>query len=196
MFRPPAFFVSGPRLFWEQQCDETPMSAARNPESAARDPEVTIRRARADDAPALRAITGAGWRGVFLSAVGAENLAAMEERLLSDAALRALAADPAACAALALAEGAPAATALAFAKGGRTHVARLYVGAPFRRLGLGRALLGFCAAAFPETRGMSLNVETGNIAALAFYERLGFRQTGLGEETVGGVAFRVRMLER
>jgi ribosomal protein S18 acetylase RimI-like enzyme len=60
------------------------------------------------------------------------------------------------------------------------HVSGMYVEPSLRRQGIGRALLLALAAVFAE-RGIDhvvLDVEAGNPAALAFYERLGFADAG------------------
>lgn len=76
------------------------------------------------------------------------------------------------------------------------EVFRLYVQRPFLRRGLGRALIAM-AEASARARGLNavwLTAWVGNDRALAFYEALGYRDIGVTEYLIEGVAHENRVL--
>ena len=136
------------------------------------------------------------WRDVYLALAGEDGLARLADAFLGDAALRALCADPSVAMPLALLDARPSGTALARTADGVIIVSRLYVVAGARGRGLGPALLDDVAATFPVARRMRLTVQRDNDAALRFYRRIGFREAGAASETLAGIAFHNRVMER
>ena len=159
-------------------------------------PDIAIRAARPGDAAAIRAIVASSWRDVYLAIAGEAGLARLEADFLNDGALRALCANPALAMPLGFVGGRAAGTALASGADGVISVSRLYVVAAARGKGLGAALLGDVARSFPALRRMRLTVQRDNDAAFRFYKREGFREVGAASETLAGVTFHNRVLER
>jgi ribosomal-protein-alanine N-acetyltransferase len=61
---------------------------------------------------------------------------------------------------------------------GELHITTIAVRPEYRRRGHARALIGAALAAFPDASHVHLEVRPTNVAAIAFYESLGFRETG------------------
>ena len=72
------------------------------------------------------------------------------------------------------------------------HVFLLYVDTGYRRLGLGASLMERLIALRPEAQQITLNA---NLAAVAFYEAIGFRADGR-ERSDKGLQFLPMVLER
>lgn len=62
----------------------------------------------------------------------------------------------------------------------------LYVRPDLQRHGIGRDLFAELETCFPDAEVMRLEVEVGNIAAVAFYERHGFHEVGRVENSGPG----------
>ncbi len=74
-------------------------------------------------------------------------------------------------------------------------IGRLYVLPGFQRQGIGGKLLDACVAAFPEARGIRLEVEAQNEKGLAFYRKQGFREISRKDEELDGVSLTVVEME-
>lgn len=61
-----------------------------------------------------------------------------------------------------------------FKKDDVTWIKKLYILPARQGLGIGRALIGMAKDHFAPQRALSLNVNTGNARAIAFYEKYGF----------------------
>jgi [ribosomal protein S18]-alanine N-acetyltransferase len=61
---------------------------------------------------------------------------------------------------------------------GELHITTIAVKPEYRRRGHARALIGAALAAYPNASYVHLEVRPTNVAAIAFYESLGFRETG------------------
>jgi ribosomal-protein-alanine N-acetyltransferase len=61
---------------------------------------------------------------------------------------------------------------------GELHITTIAVKPEYRRRGHARALIGAVLAAYPNASHVHLEVRPTNVAAIAFYESLGFRETG------------------
>jgi ribosomal-protein-alanine N-acetyltransferase len=61
---------------------------------------------------------------------------------------------------------------------GELHITTIAVKPEYRRRGHARALIGAALAAYPNASHVHLEVRPTNVAAIAFYESLGFRETG------------------
>jgi ribosomal-protein-alanine N-acetyltransferase len=61
---------------------------------------------------------------------------------------------------------------------GELHITTIAVRPEYRRRGHARALIGAALAAYPNASHVHLEVRPTNVAAIAFYESLGFRETG------------------
>ncbi len=61
---------------------------------------------------------------------------------------------------------------------GELHITTIAVRPEYRRRGHARALIGAALAAYPDASHVHLEVRPTNVAALALYESLGFRETG------------------
>ena len=61
---------------------------------------------------------------------------------------------------------------------GELHITTIAVKPEYRRRGHARALIGAALAAYPDASHVHLEVRPTNVAALALYESLGFRETG------------------
>jgi len=61
---------------------------------------------------------------------------------------------------------------------GELHITTIAVKPEYRRRGHARALIGAALAAYPNASQVHLEVRPTNVAAIAFYESLGFRETG------------------
>ena len=61
---------------------------------------------------------------------------------------------------------------------GELHITTIAVRPEYRRRGHARALIGAALAAYPNASHVHLEVRPTNVAAIAFYESLGFRKTG------------------
>ena len=61
---------------------------------------------------------------------------------------------------------------------GELHITTIAVKPGYRRRGHARALIGAALAAYPDASHVHLEVRPTNVAALALYESLGFRETG------------------
>jgi [ribosomal protein S18]-alanine N-acetyltransferase len=61
---------------------------------------------------------------------------------------------------------------------GELHITTIAVKPEYRRRGHARALIGAALAAYPDASHVHLEVRPTNVAAIAFYESLGFRETG------------------
>ena len=61
---------------------------------------------------------------------------------------------------------------------GELHITTIAVRPEYRRRGHARSLIGAALAAYPNATQVHLEVRPTNVAALALYESLGFRETG------------------
>jgi [ribosomal protein S18]-alanine N-acetyltransferase len=61
---------------------------------------------------------------------------------------------------------------------GELHITTIAVKPEYRRRGHARALIGAALAAYHNASHVHLEVRPTNVAAIAFYESLGFRETG------------------
>ena len=61
---------------------------------------------------------------------------------------------------------------------GELHITTIAVKPEYRRRGHARALIGAALAAYPNASHVHLEVRPTNVAAIAFYESLGFKETG------------------
>lgn len=156
--------------------------------------DVEIRRANVGDLAALRLILSETWRDTYAPLIGAAAVDEMTRSLLSGEALRETLADGLTLVAQRRSDAEALALAYARGAGDDVFVQRLYVRPGFQGRGLGRDLLRTVISMQRATR-IRLDVEADNAGALAFYQAMGFRETGQGDERIAGVAFRVRHLE-
>ena len=136
-----------------------------------------IRIARAEDLAAIRDLLVATWHDTYDALLGPLRVEEITSRWHSIEALgKGIGRDGRAFL-VAEVKGEIAATSLAVGEdGGRLTIARLYVHPRHQGRGLGRRLLKASLDAFPAVRTVRLEVEPGNMRAIAFYERAGFRE--------------------
>lgn len=73
---------------------------------------------------------------------------------------------------------------------------RLYVRPGHQHQGVGTALLSETLLAFPQAARILLQVVADNQKGFAFWQKHGFTEYGIREETVAGETFRVTAMER
>ena len=157
---------------------------------------LTLRIAREEDTGAVRALLAAAWRRTYATILDPAQLDALVAAALHPDALRARVRAPDAVALVAGSDGAIVGHLAARLTPRGAHVDRLYVAAAAQGRGVGARLLAALQERLGPAGVVTLHVEASNERARAFYLRQGFRETGRARESIAGVAFDVRVLER
>lgn len=158
----------------------------------------TIRLARADDAPEVRALLVRTWHATYDSIFGAEKVTEITDRWHAESVLVAQTESESTKFHVVEINGAIVATSLAKAGlDGNVELSRLYVDPRHQRAGLGHALLKSVQSAFPQARRMKLEVEPANTKARSFYAQFGFEEIARTDACGGdaGVAQAALILE-
>ena len=158
------------------------------------DQHVRNRSVMQSDLPAVRQVLVATWHATYDAILGKEQVAAITTAWHSIEALERQRDAPGSSFLVAEIGGRVVATASARSgPDGRITLSRMYVLPEAQRRGIGRRLLAASLASFPHARAVQLEVEPHNVAAIAFYERAGFRVVGEGDNC-GDCGSRIRHL--
>ena len=148
------------------------------------------------DIEAVAAIVAETWHATYAPLVGADAVRHMIAALLRPDELRSLAIARDIDMPVALIGKTLAGTALARHRHDSLHILRLYVSPRFQGRGVGRALLDWLAARQPPDCPIHLEVAAANTRALRFYRDAGFIDRGGDRDTIAGIDFDIRRLER
>ncbi|MFM9942997.1 MAG: N-acetyltransferase family protein [Hyphomicrobiaceae bacterium] len=141
---------------------------------------VTFRRFEPRDIEAVRRLLWRVWSDAYTPILGAEGVERHCTQLHTKARLAAIARDTDVnCSLVADLDG----DIIAFASAllhwtGAVDIYEVYVDMPYQGLGLGTRLLEAAFYRFPGAHRWRIEVLADNTAAIALYERLGFRRTG------------------
>lgn len=142
-----------------------------------------MREARDEDLPEIRDLLVATWHATYDAHYGAERVTEITGRWHSVPMLRRQLGAEGSSFPVAIGEGRIVATGYGCLNDeGELYISRIYVDVGHQGRGIGRALLDYFYARFPDATSVRLEVEAENRAAIGFYEHLGFE----GFDAAGG----------
>jgi ubiquinone/menaquinone biosynthesis C-methylase UbiE/ribosomal protein S18 acetylase RimI-like enzyme len=158
---------------------------------------ISIRRARIEDLPGIKAVLAATWRDTYASFLSELTIAKVTAEWHSPEIIEAEIKRPSTFAGVAeTPRSGVIGMVTAHSNGDLLVVARLYVLPEFQRRGIGKRLMAESYRAFPQTRCVRLGVEELNSKARAFYRKIGFGEFGVQSDDIAGTKLSSILMEK
>lgn len=157
---------------------------------------VEIIRIEAGQLPRVEALAQRIWPECFSEVLGMDKIPQMLDAIYAPAVLERDMAEAGHVFWLARVDGQDAGFAAAYPMGDTLWIRKLYLLAHCRGLGLGKRLIATAQTFFPETSRLALNVNAGNLSAIAFYRSQGFEIVDKVPVTMGPFAFEDYIMQK
>lgn len=158
---------------------------------------LVIRPAATGDITAIQAVLVETWHATYDPIHGADEVTVISSRWHSIEALTRQLAWPGSVCLVAERDDEVVATSFAFEREpDQVQLSRLYVRPSEQGRGTGHQLLAETLAAFPDAKLVHLEVDPQNHAAIRFYDRHGFAQSGVVKDCCGSSGIQALVYER